>query len=202
MWFFTTLMALGIILYILLLSVKSHKAGSTEIHSAVRNPLTVDEYMKEMAYMELNFVEMTKPFARRLAKNLEDAFSCEYQTNVYNRLLEETTFAPEKIMQLMFEQKRFLLMASIFRKVPMFSKDVDEVWHQLLMFTQDYKTFTESFAGQFIHHQPNVKGTDGEDDKFYFDMMYNSLFYISSFSEEAWGSKFYDQKPSPEFQTY
>ena len=161
--------------------------------------LTKDEFVKKQQTLELNFVKDTDSAARTRAQELEDAYPLDYQVNIYNRMVQETKYSPETILELMFEQKRFLLMASILKKVPMFSKAVDEVWHQQLMFTNQYKHFTEKFAGQFIHHAPNVDGVDGADDKFLFDMMYKKLFIEKPSSAKSWGSPFYANMPSQEF---
>lgn len=39
-------------------------------------------------------------------------------------------------------------------KVPMFSRRVDEVWHQFVLFTEEYQRFCQRFFGKFLHHQP------------------------------------------------
>lgn len=156
-------------------------------------------FLKRQAALELDFIGSTKPFARELALQLEEAFPISYQVEVYNRMVEETDFDEQTLMELLFEQKRFMLMTSVLKNVPMFSKRVDEVWHTMLMFTKSYQSFTESFAGQFIHHQPNVDGIDGADDRFLFDMMYLELFEEMPFSKKAWGFSFYRNKPSQRF---
>lgn len=161
--------------------------------------LTQDEFLKMQNELELDFVKDTVPTFQKLADQLEDAYKLDYQLHIYNRLVRETRFSQETILELMFEQKRFLLMASILKKVPMFSNAVDEVWHQQLMFTNEYRDFTQKFAGQFIHHSPNVDDDDGVDDKFLFDMMYKKLFLEKSFSSKSWGSPFYATLPSDNF---
>lgn len=158
-----------------------------------------DDFLKKQKALELDFVKGTESSIQKRAQELEDAYPLDFQVNIYNRMLKETKYSQEFILQLMFEQKRFLLMASILKKVPMFSKAVDEVWHQQLMFTNQYKEFTEKFAGQFIHHAPNVDSIDGADDKFLFDMMYKKMFIEKSFSAASWGSPFYATMPSDDF---
>lgn len=200
--FFLTAMG-WCVLVILIISVYNVLTGKRakikeQIRMAERKHLIRSDkaFLNRQKELGLDFVENTKSFARGMAKELEMAFPIPYQANVYNRMVTETNFSEDVIHELMFEQKRFLLMASVLKNVPMFSKDVDEVWHQLLMFTREYKAFTEGFAGQFIHHAPNVDGEDGYDDKFIFDMMYKELFKEMSFSSKCWGSKFYETKPS------
>ncbi|ANU10233.1 hypothetical protein BBH88_07925 [Planococcus antarcticus DSM 14505] len=161
--------------------------------------LTKDDFLKKQQTLELDFVKDTESTFRNRAQELEDAYTLDYQLHIYNRMVKETEYSQETILELMFEQKRFLLMASILKKVPMFSKAIDEVWHQQLMFTNDYQNFTQKFAGQFIHHAPNMDGRDGADDKFLFDMMYKKLFIEKLFSAKSWGSPFYETVPSDSF---
>lgn len=161
--------------------------------------LTPDDFLKKQKELELDFVKDTESVFQNRAQELEDAYALDYQLHIYNRMVRETAYSQKTILELMFEQKRFLLMASILKEVPMFSKAVDEVWHQQLMFTHEYRDFTEKFAGQFIHHSPNVDETDGVDDKFLFDMMYKKLFVEKPFSAKSWGSAFYERVPSDSF---
>lgn len=161
--------------------------------------LTQDEFLKKQKELDLDFVKDTESTFQNLAQELEEAYAIDYQLHIYNRMVRETRYSQNTILELMFEQKRFLLMASILKKVPMFSKAVDEVWHQQLMFTNEYRDLTEKFAGQFIHHSPNVDGTDGVDDKFFFDMMYKKLFIEKPSSAKSWGSPFYEMLPSESF---
>jgi len=34
-------------------------------------------------------------------------------------------------------------------------KDIDDMWHVFLLFTQDYQEFCQHYFGYFIHHRPN-----------------------------------------------
>ena len=112
--------------------------------------LAKDEFLKKQQAFELDFVKDTDSAARNRAQKLEDAYPLDYRVNIYNRMVKETKYSQKAILELMFEQKRFLLMASILKKVPMFSKAMGEVWHQQVMFTSQYKHFTEKFVEQFI----------------------------------------------------
>lgn len=40
--------------------------------------------------------------------------------------------------------------------VAMISQDVDEVWHQFLLFTTEYMDMTQKHFGTFLHHVPNL----------------------------------------------
>ena len=43
------------------------------------------------------------------------------------------------------------------RRVAMPSQVVDDLWHEFILFTRDYKTFCDDAFGQFLHHTPAVK---------------------------------------------
>ncbi len=57
------------------------------------------------------------------------------------------------------EFKRFMMLKAKFpgRSLPMLSKAVDAVWHQLILDTRAYAEFCQGAAGQFIHHKPAGK---------------------------------------------
>lgn len=35
-------------------------------------------------------------------------------------------------------------------------KEIDDMWHTFLLFTQDYFAFCDKYFGKFLHHVPNV----------------------------------------------
>lgn len=40
--------------------------------------------------------------------------------------------------------------------VPMMSPKVDEVWHQFILFTEEYARFCNAVLGHFMHHRPRM----------------------------------------------
>ena len=45
------------------------------------------------------------------------------------------------------------------KPVAMMSKKVDEIWHQFILFTQEYYQFCNEFLGFFLHHKPGTKSS-------------------------------------------
>lgn len=43
------------------------------------------------------------------------------------------------------------------RRVAMPSKAADDLWHEFILFTRDYKNFCDHAFGRFLHHTPAVK---------------------------------------------
>ncbi|WP_437941050.1 hypothetical protein [Sorangium sp. So ce341] len=64
----------------------------------------------------------------------------------------------EEAARLLDEVKKYLFIceANRARQVPMFSRRIDEVWHQLVLFTEEYAAFGHRFFGEFVHHTANT----------------------------------------------
>lgn len=52
----------------------------------------------------------------------------------------------------LIELKRYFIMASLLKQVPMFSDEVDDLWHEMLMFTKSYADFCAELMGSTVHH--------------------------------------------------
>ena len=54
------------------------------------------------------------------------------------------------------EVKKYLVLGQLHpsHEIPMFSRRVDEVWHQFVLFTHQYHEFSMRFFGDFVHHVP------------------------------------------------
>jgi hypothetical protein len=67
-----------------------------------------------------------------------------------------------KIVQLIEEYRNFLFVAGTSKTECTPSAEVDEVWHQHMLFTRDYREFCRTVFGKFIDHNPE-KSTDKKD---------------------------------------
>ncbi|CAM4277825.1 glycine-rich domain-containing protein [Paenibacillus tarimensis] len=98
----------------------------------------------------------------------------------------------------LFELKRYFLMCGIMRAVPMYSSKVDDIWHEMLMFTREYQLFCERFCGAMIHHAPHGKaGQPRPDERALFEWVYSELFGPPAQRPDIWGP-FYRVPMSPE----
>ncbi len=54
------------------------------------------------------------------------------------------------------EVKKYLVLSALHprRAIPMFSRRIDETWHQFVLFTREYAAFSRAFFGRFVHHHP------------------------------------------------
>jgi len=67
----------------------------------------------------------------------------------------------QEATSLFVEVIRYLVITELHAAelVPMFSRRVDEVWHQFVLFTEEYERFCRRFFGKFMHHEPNEATT-------------------------------------------
>jgi hypothetical protein len=61
----------------------------------------------------------------------------------------------EEFRAAFLEFKKFVVL-NLFSSGPvaMSSPEVDEVWHQFILFTRQYVSFCERFLGHYLHHEP------------------------------------------------
>jgi hypothetical protein len=65
-----------------------------------------------------------------------------------------------KIIAGLTETLRFLYLCSISSKSLTPSQLIDEVWHELILFTRTYHSFCLNKLGKFVHHQPSSSQTN------------------------------------------
>lgn len=126
-----------------------------------------------------------------LVKHVEDSLDPVYVEQVKARVMQEHNINEADWENRWFEWKRFLLLTTIYNHVPMYSREVDEIWHEMLMFTREYEAFSQKLLGSTLHHAPNVSAEGfNRDERAWFDMIYILLFQYSVFSRETWGQFF------------
>jgi hypothetical protein len=115
---------------------------------------------------------------KKLSDNLEQSLSESYMKNVEERVNKEIKLKENEYKWRLLDLKRYFIMTSLLKDSPMFSEKVDELWHQMLMFTREYDDFSKKFLGNFLHHSPNVKELSDPDLRGFFDWVYSELFII------------------------
>ncbi|WP_440117733.1 hypothetical protein [Paenibacillus sp. QZ-Y1] len=90
----------------------------------------------------------------------------------------------------LIELKRYFIMASLLKQVPMFSDEVDELWHEMLMFTKSYADFCAEFMGSTVHHEPAITRHETPGARAWFDWVYCQLFEFTPYSAAIWGDFF------------
>lgn len=123
-----------------------------------------------------------------IVQKLDQTLSHSYINNVKNRVLQNhPKWKDHEFDWGMFELKRYFVMNSLLKSVPMFSHNVDEIWHEMLMFTRDYEDFSKKFYKDMLHHMPNMDSTPIPGERAFFDWVYLSLFESTPNSRAIWG---------------
>lgn len=140
--------------------------------------------------------------ARTAAERLESALGPDIEARVKDRVLKgQPRLSDNEWKWTWFELKRYFLMCSIMRSVPMYSRSADEIWHEMLMFTREYEQFCSKFCGETIHHAPHAAGVQPEPgERAWFDWVYGELFEQTPVSGRVWGT-FY-RTPLPKEKLY
>jgi hypothetical protein len=79
---------------------------------------------------------------------------------VFEKLLVDKKISSKDIPLLEREFKRFIALAGFgVAPLAMISPLLDEIWHQFILFTNQYKRFCHDTVGRFIGHQPDTNMT-------------------------------------------
>jgi uncharacterized membrane protein YgcG len=126
-----------------------------------------------------------------LLEKLDSSLNADYMEQVRYRFLQEHPKQTEDEFEWrLFELKRYFLLSNMLKETPMFSAEVDEVWHTMLLFTQKYQTFSDRFVGKMLHHTPNTSPTPAPQERAFFDWVFSHLFTITEYSWKSWGNFF------------
>ncbi|MFO7289846.1 MAG: hypothetical protein C0P67_007595 [Bacillota bacterium] len=141
---------------------------------------------------------------REMIRRLERALPEEYSERVKRRIMEKSRVGETEWRNRWFELKRFFVLTSILKRVPMYSRDVDSVWHEMLLFTRDYERFSNEFLGTYLHHDPHDQPVFDPLERTWFDWTYTLFFRPTLYSRYVWGSFFRHPMPPEllrEFET-
>ncbi|MCM3748835.1 hypothetical protein M3223_15890 [Paenibacillus pasadenensis] len=123
--------------------------------------------------------------------SLHRALPDDYIQQIKQRYLKEHPHvAEDRFELLLFELKRYFVVCSVLKSVPMFSDEVDSVWHEMIMYTREYERFGQELLGGTLHHAPAVQSVPDPGGRAWFDLIYSYLFRLHDFTQIAWGPFF------------
>lgn len=130
---------------------------------------------------------------KRFFRQFNRAWSRKIEKTVNVRVKKRNrTLTDAELREQWYELKKFLLLAGISKRLPMFSKKVDDIWHFFLEEEELYNQFCLDFIGEQIEHHPHETPTLLPNERAWFDMLYLSFFNVTSRSY-LWG-KFVQKK--------
>lgn len=71
-----------------------------------------------------------------------------------HRMVDKHTWEEAEAREVFEDLKRFLALAATHTESIVPPPKVDDMWHDFILFTQDYEAFCHNHAGRFIHHVP------------------------------------------------
>ncbi len=142
---------------------------------------------------------------RILIEHLRASYPDQYVERVKERFMRHNDISEAEWEHRWFEWERYLIIKAILPSVQMYSSEIDEVWHEMLLFTQRYMTFSQNYLNTMLHHTPNEPDYQfSPHDRAFFDLIYVLLFQPTPYSQAVWGKFFrypLSKKMIKDFQT-
>lgn len=104
----------------------------------------------------INHGEEYQVAMKHMLQHLEESYPKNYLDWIQERVIREHYINLTEFENRWFEWQRFLIMAALLKKTPMYSEEVDAVWHEMLMFTREYEEFSNRYIKRTLHHAPNI----------------------------------------------
>jgi hypothetical protein len=125
------------------------------------------------------------------AERLQAALPADFEDKLRSRVLaKHSDISQAEFACYWLELKRYFLMTLLLKNTPMFSEKVDDIWHEMLMFTREYAHFCETFAGSAIHHAPHGDSVPMPHERAWFDWVYAHLFEFTPYTAFIWNGFF------------
>jgi hypothetical protein len=76
---------------------------------------------------------------------------------VVERVGAKDVLSPQRTDEAVAEFRKYMALAALgHMELGMHSSDVDEIWHNFILFTREYAEFCHRICGHMIHHRPNT----------------------------------------------
>ncbi|MCI3920925.1 hypothetical protein MO973_11835 [Paenibacillus sp. TRM 82003] len=129
---------------------------------------------------------------RELERRLASACRATFMEQVRSRVIaSRQDMTDAEYDWALLELRRFFFLTAIAcRQVPMYSEKADAVWHEMLLFSREYETFCDSFAGRRIHHEPHTEQSSRSAayrSRLEFELLYGTLFRRLPMNERLLG---------------
>ncbi|WP_051286796.1 hypothetical protein [Paenibacillus taiwanensis] len=126
-----------------------------------------------------------------LVLQYERSWHSTYEERLKQRVLaDNTSMTDEEYSWRKLELDRYFIVCAILKEVPMFSRKIDDLWHDMLMFTADYDQWSARYIGVKIHHQPTLEMKPTPGLRAWFDWVYSQLFEPEPYTRLLWGPFF------------
>ncbi|MDX1806607.1 MAG: hypothetical protein R3267_06250 [Paenisporosarcina sp.] len=123
-----------------------------------------------------------------------DAWPHQTESQISKDILKDfPNISANDLPGLWYELKKYLYLASLVKNLPMFSNDVDLVWHEFLEHEDEYNSFCLRFCGHIIEHKPHDKPKHLPKERAFFDILYRGMFHLED-NNYYWGDFFSEKQ--------
>lgn len=98
-----------------------------------------------------------------VAPSLEAVMSYHHP-RLLERLVERLGMDPDEAREKFEDTRRFLYLSGTTAEVLAPTEQIDEVWHNFMLYSKDYAEFCTTHFGSTIHHNPWSKAEVAESD--------------------------------------
>lgn len=128
--------------------------------------------------------------AQPLLKKIDSSLTSTYKEKIFrNYQTKNPSITREALEWRLYELKKYFFLTVVFKHVPMFSKLVDDLWHEMILFTREYQQFCEHL-GVKIEHEPHLEPRFNPDERAFFDLIYSSFFQVEEVTSYFYGEFF------------
>ena len=76
---------------------------------------------------------------------------------IVERVREKGTLSAQQADEAVTEFRKYMALVALGNpELGMHSSEVDEIWHNFILFTREYAEFCHRICGHMIHHRPNT----------------------------------------------
>jgi hypothetical protein len=118
----------------------------------------------------------------QLYLQLENSLEPTYLEHVKSRVITKNLWSEKNFALYLYGLKQYFLLCAVLKTVPMFSKEMDDIWHEMLIFTREYQEFCNQFIGEMIHHAPTVSKMESCQ-RAEFDWLYTQFFEVNEITK-------------------
>ena len=126
-----------------------------------------------------------------LVRYLEQALAPDYVEQIKNRIMREQEINEQEWENRWFEWKRLCLLTLICKDIPLYSREIDEIWLEAVEYPAQLKEFSQKLIGQSQFPRPRLpKDEIKQNERAWFDMLYTLIFENTWYSQRTYGNFF------------
>lgn len=99
----------------------------------------------------------SKSRRRKRKLSLQRIMSVRFDPLIH-RMIDKHGWSEEEAGECFEEIKRFLYLGQVCGRPLSPPPKIDEIWHNWILFTEDYINFCRKYFGRIIHHRPHRRG--------------------------------------------